>query len=96
MTTPLPRKPTGKLAFAYQTIATLEQARADLEADIAHKDAYADQLGRELSKSDAQCRALAVENKRLREALDDIAYRCEIDSLRAAIDRARSVLESKP
>jgi len=32
-TTPLPRKPTGKLAFAYQTIAALEQARADLEAE---------------------------------------------------------------
>ncbi len=31
--TPLLRKPTGKLAFAYQTIAALEQARADLEAE---------------------------------------------------------------
>lgn len=27
------RKPTGKLAFAYQTIAALEQTRADLEAE---------------------------------------------------------------
>lgn len=32
-TTPLPSKPTGKLAFAYQTIVSLEQARADLEAE---------------------------------------------------------------
>lgn len=29
------RKPTGKLAFAYQTIAALEQVRADLEAENA-------------------------------------------------------------
>ncbi len=33
--TPPLRKPTGKLAFAEQIIASLEQARADLEAEVA-------------------------------------------------------------
>lgn len=34
-TTPLPRNHTGKLAHAYNTIAALEQALADLEAENA-------------------------------------------------------------
>lgn len=51
-----------------------------------------------IKESDAQqARAdLEAEVQRLRDALDDIAYRCDVDSLRAAIERARAALESKP
>lgn len=36
----------------------LEAENAALRADVAHKDAYAEQLGRELSKADSECKAL--------------------------------------
>lgn len=44
-------KPTGKLAFAYQTIATLEQARADLEAEVARLREALEELLRHFTRS---------------------------------------------
>jgi cell division protein FtsB len=47
---------------AWQAATQRQQERiAALEADIAHKDAYAEQLGRELAKADAERQALEAQ-----------------------------------
>lgn len=73
-TTPLPRKPTGKLAFAYQTIAALDQARSDLEAQLKQWRSVFGHLGTADECGNEWIR-LQDENQRLREAFDSLAER---------------------
>ena len=72
--TPLLRKPTGKLAFAYQTITALEQARADLEAEVRQWKSVFDHLG-SADECGNEWIKLQDENQRLREAFDSLAER---------------------
>lgn len=54
---PIPKEATILVTMMREAQTERDQARAD----VAHKDAYAEQLGRELSKADAECRALRAE-----------------------------------
>lgn len=63
---------------AWQAATQRQQERiAELEADVAHKDAYAEQLGRELFKAyaerqelEAQVQALSLDAERYHFAID--------------------------
>jgi uncharacterized coiled-coil protein SlyX len=49
----------GRQRDAWEAATQRQQERiAQLEADVAHKDAYAEQLGRTLAEADAECRTL--------------------------------------
>lgn len=48
----------SKIEALVRDAERLEAANAALRADVAHKDAYAEQIGRELSKADSECKAL--------------------------------------
>ena len=81
---------------ALYTADQMHKYCADLAAELQHLGTMNAQRREQNTSLDAECGRLEAENARLRDALDDIAYRCDVDSLRAAIERARAALESKP
>ena len=109
-TTPLPRKPTGKLAFAYQTIATLDKSRADLEAELsalkAARIAYASEFppnedgDPDVGSIHQNIRALKAENKRLLELLEICLVFIEDAGIDDGnwkwLDDVRTALEKQP
>ena len=97
--TPLPRKPTGKLAFAYQTIAALEQVRADLEAEIERLNAAATDSNLILERAQAtnleMLAALARKDALLRQALGALEYHTQQTRPITATDLVIAAIEQE-
>ena len=87
-TTPLPPLPKPDI---WSHVVTVWRDEVECQIDQGPRFT-ADQMQAYATAARAD---LEAENQRLREALDDIAYRVDIDSLRAAIDRASAALENR-
>lgn len=96
-TTPLPRTSAQiRLAHANDSITKLEQASADLEAEVQRFRDHLTKQNAELDELIPMAQKLEAENKRLREALKDIARQPEgdEDSAQAVARAALSNLET--